>query len=77
MDETEKQRIENLGVISKAIQKKVEVARAEGYIAGYKAALRTYAWWKEGVQYVGTCGRTLKQALTDIERGVDDEKAKT
>lgn len=58
------------------IEQLEESARAEGYIDGYKAALRTYAWWKEGVQYVGSCGTTLEQAWSDIERGVDDEKAK-
>jgi hypothetical protein len=26
-------------------------------------ALAEYAWWKDGVQYVGACGTTLKQAL--------------
>ena len=31
-----------------------------------------YAWWKDGVQYVGTTGRTLKEAVAWIE----DERAK-
>ncbi len=31
--------------------------------SGYNAGLTAYAWWKEGVQYVGTCGTTLKKAL--------------
>jgi hypothetical protein len=26
-----------------------------------------YAWWKNGVQYVGTCGRTLVEVLQEIE----------
>lgn len=30
---------------------------------GRKEGLCEYAWWKDGVQYVGTCGTTLKQAL--------------
>ena len=34
-------------------------ARREGRIEG----LSEYAWWKDGVQYVGTCGTTLKEAL--------------
>ena len=42
-------------------------ARAEGYLEGYKAALRSYAHWKDGVQYVGTCGVTLQQALITAE----------
>ena len=34
-----------------------------GYEKGYKDGLTAYAWWKDGVQYVGTCGTTLKEAL--------------
>ena len=34
-------------------------ARAEGYVAG----LRAFAWWKDGVQYVGTCGHKLDDAI--------------
>lgn len=34
-------------------------ARIEGRVEGLSA----YAWWKDGVQYVGTCGKTLKEAL--------------
>lgn len=33
------------------------------YIRGYVAALRDYAWWKDGVQYVGSCGTTLAEAI--------------
>lgn len=32
----------------------------------YNEGLRAYAWWKDGVQYVGSCGTTLKQALKEI-----------
>ena len=34
-------------------------ARKEGRTEG----LSEYAWWKDGVLYVGTCGKTLKEAL--------------
>jgi len=34
--------------------------------SGYLEALTLFAHWKDGVQYVGTCGRTLKQAKEDI-----------
>ena len=34
-----------------------------GYKKGYEDGLRAYAWWKDGVEYVGTCGTTLKKAL--------------
>lgn len=39
-----------------------------GRRAGLREGIRRYAWWKDGVQYVGTCGTTLKKALDDIER---------
>lgn len=27
-----------------------------------------YAWWKDGVQYVGTTGKTLAKALEEINK---------
>lgn len=30
--------------------------------------LTRYAWWKDGEQYVGTCGTKLKDAVTDLRR---------
>jgi hypothetical protein len=38
------------------------------YIRGLKAGIRLYAWWKDGLQYVGTCGTTLKHALETIDK---------
>jgi len=38
------------------------------YYDGVKEGLSRYAWWKDGEQYVGTCGRTLREALADAER---------
>ena len=29
----------------------------------WEKGVRTWAWWKDGTQYVGTCGTTLKEAL--------------
>ena len=33
---------------------------------GIKEGLTAYAWWKDGLQYVGTCGTTLAEALRRI-----------
>ena len=41
------------------------------YIKGMKYGVRRFAWWKDGVQYVGTTGRTLQEALADIDKGSD------
>ncbi len=39
-----------------------------GYKEGYKDGLTAYAWWKDGIEYVGTCGTTLKEALKHLNR---------
>jgi hypothetical protein len=33
------------------------------YEHGYVDGMRAYAWWKDGEQYVGTCGATLAAAI--------------
>ena len=35
------------------------------YDRGFIDALRNFAWWKDGVQYVGSGSRTLNDALFD------------
>lgn len=37
------------------------------YQKGLAEGIRMYAHWKSGVQYVGTCGTTLEQALKNIK----------
>jgi hypothetical protein len=37
------------------------------YYDGVKEGIWKYAWWKDGVQYVGTSGKTLKEAIADVE----------
>lgn len=32
------------------------------YDAGFRAGLSAFAWWRDGVQYVGTSGTTLEEA---------------
>ncbi len=44
------------------------IKREADYIRGLKAGVRLYAWWKDGLQYVGTCGTTLKHALEEIDK---------
>ena len=58
---------------------KVLLARA--YHEGLREGLEMYAHWKDGTQYVGTCGKTLKQALAEIDQqeqsvvaGLEDAK---
>jgi hypothetical protein len=42
------------------------------YYDGVKEGLWKYAWWKNGVQYVGNMGTTLKEAIAKV----DEEKKK-
>ena len=37
------------------------------YYNGIREGIEQYAHWKDGVQYVGTCGTTLKDALARID----------
>mgnify|MGYP001567704921 FL=1 len=37
-------------------------------VQAYVNGLTEYAWWKDGTQYVGTCGRTLAEAIADTQR---------
>ena len=42
----------------------------ESQLAAMVAGMRRFAWWKDGVQYVGTCGTTLEKAIADVETEV-------
>ena len=35
---------------------------------GFVDGLRAYAWWRDGVQYVGSCGTTLSQAIINARK---------
>lgn len=39
----------------------------QAYYNGIREGIEQYAHWKDGVQYVGTCGTTLKEALARID----------
>ena len=49
--------------IHEAIDRKINGAFQKGLATG----IRRWAWWKDGKQFVGTTGKTLKEALEDIE----------
>lgn len=44
-----------------------DAIRRMEYRQGFEDGLRAFAWWKDGVQYVGTCGTTLTRAIEGIE----------
>jgi hypothetical protein len=37
------------------------------YYSGMAEGICKYAYWRDGVQYVGTTGKTLAQALQDLK----------
>jgi len=45
----------------------MQIAQARAYYQGLREGVEMYAHWKDGTQYVGTTGRTLRQALADID----------
>ena len=46
------------------------------YYNGLGDGVYLYAWWKDGVQYVGTTGRTYKDAIAQIEASRAKDLAK-
>jgi hypothetical protein len=39
----------------------------KAYYNGKRKGITLFAWWKDGIQYVGTCGNTLADALKEID----------
>lgn len=42
----------------------LKLAYKNGVIEG----VSRYAWWEDGKRYVGTCKKTLEEAIQDIEK---------
>lgn len=38
------------------------------YYEGVRKGIYEYAWMRDGTIYVGTTGRTLKEALADVDQ---------
>ena len=47
------------------------------YYDGVKEGLWRHAWWKDGVQYVGNMGTTLKEAVAKADREREQALART
>jgi hypothetical protein len=45
----------------------LQASRYNAYNAGFKAGLECFAHWKDGEQFVGTIGTTLKTAIQDMK----------
>ena len=65
----ESERADSNGRYASNMEVELMKAKAEiklSYQKGLEEGLRMFAWWKDGVQYVGTCGTTLAEALKEI-----------
>jgi len=50
-----------------ARQRVVGAELRKAYLEGMRQGLRSYAYWKDGVQHVGCGNKTLKQALDELD----------
>ena len=55
-------------LIDSAVKQEWQNTKAVAYKEGVKSGIRRFAWWRDGVEYVGTSGTTLKKAIEDIEQ---------
>ena len=46
----------------------LQIAQTRAYYKGVREGINRYAHWKDGVQYVGTTGRTLHQAIAELQQ---------
>ena len=57
---------EAIGAVMAAVQKAIDEREVD--------ALTRFAWWKDGVEYVGCGIKTLKQAKAEAEKRAGGEK---
>jgi len=60
--------------LEEIIKDETRAAIREALITGYIEGLKAYAWWKDGVQYVGTCGTTLEAAIQKATEGYKNDR---
>lgn len=48
------------------MDKDQDVKTTQAFYQGLRNGVTQYAHWKDGVQYVGTTGKTLEKALAEI-----------
>ena len=40
--------------------------KSPDYIEGFLNGVKFFAYWKDGTEYVGTCGKTYLEVLTEV-----------
>ncbi len=43
-------------------------AEVDAYVEGVADGLYAFSWWKDGVQYLGTCGQTLRGEVAKLNK---------
>ena len=46
----------------------LQISQTRAYYKGLREGVARYAHWKDGTQYVGTTGRTLHQAIAELQQ---------
>lgn len=42
------------------------------YLKGILNGVTSFAWWKDGTQYVGTCGTRLSEVVVTVEKRIKE-----
>lgn len=50
------------------LQREKQIAD-DAYLRWLEDGISAYAWMKDGISYVGTCGTTLAEALVNCNKG--------
>ena len=53
-------------------EKTLKIEKLKVYYSGLRDGIQMYAHWKDGVQYVGTVGKTLRAAIIELNK--EEEK---
>lgn len=53
--------------VVEGLAKEFSLIRERAYFRGVRDGIQRFAYWKDGVQYVGTTGRSLRQALDEVD----------
>jgi hypothetical protein len=53
-----------------------QITEMKSYYIGLREGVARFAHWKDGVQYVGTTGKTLKKAIEEINIEESSQLAK-
>ena len=48
------------------MSKELITGKSHEWIEGFTEGIRAFAYWKDGEQFVGSCGTTLKSVMVEI-----------